>query len=165
MKKFSKMFALILALTVVSQSAMASAVGASGGKKNVERMRDGSGNPVLFNDDKPWKVFEVKDTSTAAQLVDESSVAPKQGMIKRICLESAPVIPAAGDNVLIFDTATVADTSVTGAGRRIAPPIQRLSGVEKCVELNALFTAGVGVKNGTAVGGTYVYWRELGGSR
>lgn len=165
MKKLSTMFALILAATLAGQFVHATAVGDSGGKKPVGRTMDANGYPLSINDDKPWKVFELKDTTTAAQVVDEDGVAPKQGMVKRICVESAPAIPVPTDYTYLWDTITAADMAITGAGRRIAPPIQRLSGVEKCVEINALFTSGLAVDNGQAVGSTYVYWRELGGVR
>ncbi len=165
MKKLSTMFALILAAALAGQMAHALNVNRGGGKKSVARMLDSSGNPISFNDDKPWKVFEVKDTTTPAQLTDEDGNALKQGMVRRICVESAPAIPTAADNAVFWDTVTAADMTVFGGGRRIAPPIQRLSGVEKCVEVNALFTSGLGIKNGAAVGSTYVYFRELGGYR
>lgn len=160
-----KIISLILALAFSVQSVHATAVGDSGGKKPVGRTMDANGYPISIDDDKAWKVFELKDTTTAAQVVDEDGVAPKQGMVKRICVESAPAIPVPTDYTYLWDTITAADMAITGAGRRIAPPIQRLSGVEKCVEINALFTSGLAVDNGQAVGSTYVYWRELGGSR
>ena len=165
MNKLSTMFALTLAALIAVQSVHATAVGDSGGKKTVGRTMDANGYPLAIDGDKAWKVFEVKDTTTAAQIVDEDGVAPKQGMIKRICVESAPAIPAANDYAFVWDTITAADMAITGAGRRVAPPVQRLSGVEKCVDIDALFTSGAAVKQGTAVGSTYVYWRELGGSR
>ena len=155
----------LMVLAICAGQAFATAVNSGGGKKSVARMNDSSGYPIQFNDDKPWKVFEVKDTSTAAQLVDESSVAPKQGMVKRVCLESAAAIPAASDSVVFWDTVTAADIATSGAGRRIMPPVMRVSGVEKCLEVNALFTSGLGIKQGASVGSTYVYWRELGGYR
>jgi hypothetical protein len=164
--KYLKMLLVLAVLApFCAELALATAVNAGGGKKSVARMNDSSGYPISFNDDKPWKVFELKDTTTAAQVLDESGVAPKQGMVKRVCLESAPAIPSASDYAYLWDTVTAADMVITGAGRRIAPPIQRLSGVEKCVELNALFTSGLGIDQGTAVGSVYVYWRELGGYR
>lgn len=155
---------LVLALCV-PQVAQAVAIGANGGKKSVSRMNDASGNPVLFSDDKPWKVFEVFGTATIAQLVDESSVAPKQGMIKRVCVESGISASSIPNFALIFDSAVAADTSLVLGGRRLAPPLTVLSLTSQCWEINALFTSGAAVKNNTATGSTYVYWRELGGYR
>jgi hypothetical protein len=167
MKKILRLVGLVLALGAQAHSATnatgGNAVGASGGKKSVARMLDNSGNPIAFNDDKPWKVFSFEFQTAPAQLVDEAGIAPKQGLVKRICMESAPAIPAALDNAVVWDTAVAATMSLTGPGRRIAPPIQRLSGVEKCVEINAEFTSGLGVMQGVSGGSTYVYWRELGG--
>lgn len=159
------LMALMVLALCAGQYAGAVAIGAGGGKKSVARMIDNSGGPVMFSDDKPWKVFEVKDTATAAQVVDESGVAPKQGMVKRVCLESAAAIPAASDSVIFWDTVTAADMATGGGSRRIMPPVMRVSGAEHCLEVNAMFTSGLGVKQGASVGSTYVYWRELGGNR
>ena len=165
MKKLSTMFALILAAALVGQFAHAVATGTGGGKKSVAGMRDSSGYAVAFNDDKPWKVFEVAYTATAEQLVDEAGVAPKQGMIRRVCRETGTTGTAHLENVLLWDTITAADISFATTGRRLAPPLPRATLTAECTEINALFTAGVGIKNSSAVGSTYVYWRELGGYR
>ncbi len=165
MKKILMLVGLVLALGVSAQALTAggNAVGAGGGKKAVSRMLDANGNPITFNDDKPWKVFAFEYATTPAQLVDESGVAPKQGLVKRICLESAPALVGATDNVVVWDTLAVAGMTISGVGRRIAPPIMRLSSVEKCVEINAEFTSGIGVMQGVSTGSSYIYWRELGG--
>ena len=157
--------ALMLAAALALVYGRAHATSISSSKKSVARMADSSGYPVMFNDDKPWKVFESANTTTPAQIVDEAGVAPKQGMVKRICLESAPAIPTADDNVILWDTSTAAAMDVSSTGRRIVPPLQRTSGVDRCVEINALFTVGLAVKNGKSEGSSYVYWRELGGYR
>lgn len=165
MKKLSTMFALILAATLAGQFAQAVATGTGGGKKSVARMNDSSGNPVLFSDDKPWKVFEVAYTATAAQVVDEAGVAPKQGMIKRVCRETGTTGSAHLEYVLLWDTITASDIAYATTGRRLAPPLPRATLTVECTEINALFTAGAAIKNSSAAGSTYVYWRELGGSR
>lgn len=170
MKKILMIVGLILALGAQASHAVnatgGNAVGAGGGKKAVSRMLDANGNPITFNDDKPWKVFAFEFQTAPAQLVDETNVAPKQGLIKRICLESAPATPvAASDWAIIWDTLTAANMTAGGPGRRLAPPIMRVSSLQSCVEINALFTSGVGVMQGQAAGSTYIYWRELGGSK
>ncbi len=166
---------LVLAMSAVAHANVAvtvgNAVGANGGKKQTARMIDASGYPIVFNDDKPWKVFSLEYQTGPAQLLDESGVAPKQGLIKRICMDSAPAIPLAADWAMVWDTSAGnasgigPGAGVLTAGRRIAPTIQRVSGVEKCVELNVMFTSGLELLQGAATGSTYIYWRELGGSR
>ena len=79
--------------------------------------------------------------------------------------QGAVDVAAAADNVIVWDTVTAANMTTLGSGRRIAPPIQRVSGVEHCVEINAEFTSGIGVMNGLSTGTSYIYWRELGGYR
>ncbi len=144
----------------------ATAIGAGGGKKSVGRMNDSSGYPIQFNNDKPWKVFEVANTATAAQVVDEDGVAPKQGMLHKVCVESGTAAGDAflGQMAIVWDTVTAADMTVVGTGRRIIAPMSRAT-TAWCLEINALFTSGLGIKNSSAVGSTYVYWRELGGYR
>ena len=150
----------LMVLALVAGSANATAVNAGGGKKSVARMQDSSGGPIMINDDKPWKVFEVMNTATAAQLVDENGVAPKQGMVKRVCVETGAATLA-----YIWDTVTAANIVSSGEGRRILPPVVSTTTAVVCVEVNALFTSGIGIKNSAATGSTYVYWRELGGYR
>lgn len=157
MKKY--LMSLMVLAICAGQSFATGATGSGGGKKSVARMNDSSGYPIQFNDDKPWKVFEVNATATAAQLVDEGGVAPKQGMVHRVCVESGSAL------AIVWDTVTAADISASGSGRRILPPVLASAAAVVCVDINALFTSGIGVKNTTAVGSTYVYWRELGGYR
>ena len=117
---------LVLALGVQSYAApvaAGNAVGAGGGKKQVARMLDNSGNPVVFNDDKPWKVFSIEYVTAPVQVVDEAGVAPKQGLVKRICVESGVAAGNVADWTVVWDTLAVAGMTGTGIGRRIAPPI------------------------------------------
>ena len=165
MKKLSTMFALILAAALAGQFAQAVATGTGGGKKALFRTMDANNYPLAIDDDKAWKVFEVFNTATAAQIVDENGVAPKQGMIKKVCRETGTTGSAHLEYVLLWDTITAADMALATSGRRLAPPLPRATLTVECTDLNALFTAGAGVKNSSAVGSTYVYWRELGGSR
>lgn len=165
MKKLSTMFALILAASLIGQFAQAVATGTGGGKKQLGRSMDPNGYPLALSEDKAWKVFEVAYTATAAQIVDESGVAPKQGMIGKVCLETGTSGSAHLENVLLWDTITASDIAFATTGRRLSPPLPRATLTAECTTLNALFTAGAAVKNSSAVGSTYVYWRELGGSR
>ena len=166
MKKITMLFALILSLYGV-QAQAGTAVGARGGKKAVARMLDSSGGPIGFNDDKPWKVYE--STSVGPFLVvDESGVAPKQGMINRVCIGTAPVSAWA----VVYDTNTIAGPDVTDAGIRISPLLIGSATATQCFTLNALFTSGAAVEISAGMvpvaglgGGVYVYWRELGGYR
>ena len=169
MKKYMKLAifaAAFLACGGIQAWATATAVGAGGGKKAVNRSLDASGNPVMFNDDKPWKVFEFAYQTAPAQLVDESAVAPKQGLVKRVCLESSvAAIATTSEIIVLWDTSTVAAMTMAGTGRRIAPPFPRASGTVACTEINAMFTSGLGVMSNVATGSAYIYWRELGGAR
>ncbi len=149
---------LVLALGVQAYAA-SGAPGTAGGVKPMARTMDANGNPVLFSQDKPWKVFALEYATAGVQVVDERGLAPKVGIIGRICLESAPAIPAAADWAIVWDTITAANMTASGTGRRIAPPFQRVSGVQACTEINAQFTSGLGIMQGAATGSTYVYWR------
>lgn len=153
--------AAILLLSVVS--AHAAAVGSRGGKKAITRRIDASGYPIGFSDDIPWKVFESTQVG-AYQVVDESGVAPKVGMVGLICISTT----ATTEYMVIYDTTVVA-TGLTSAaaGVRMAPPFMGSSTAAKCLTLNAEFTSGLAVYESTsaAYGGVYVYWRELGSYR
>lgn len=161
--KMILMVGLVLALGASAHAAGGVAVGAGGGKKAVSRMLDANGNPIVFNDDKPWKVFAFEFQTTPAQLVDEAGVAPKQGLIKRVCLESGPAVVAANDWAIVWDTLTASNMTAGGAGHRVAPPLVRVASATYCLEINAEFTSGAGVMQGLSAGSTYIYWRELGG--
>jgi len=168
MKKILMLFGLVIALGAVKASAY-SAQFLGAGKKANSRSVDANGNPLQINDDKPWKVFEVTDMSVPRLLTDEAGVAPKQGIIKRICVESAVGLSGVSDVAVVWDTAVAAGMTATATGRRLLPPIQRVTGVLSCVEINAQFTAGCGViqsnSGNTQTGSTFIYWRELGGFR
>ena len=163
MKTTLMLAALVLALC--GAQAHATAIGAGGGKKSVSRSLDQNGNPLQINDDKPWKVFESAYTTVPAQVVDEAGVAPVQGLVKRICLESSSAAIPASETAILWDTSVAANMTAAGTGRRIMPPLPRATGVVTCVEINAMFTSGLGVMNSATTGSTYVYWRELGGYR
>ncbi len=128
-------------------------------KTGISRTNDPSGYPVLFNQDKPWKVFSLEYATAGAQVVDERGNAPKQGIVGRICLESAPAIAAASDWAILWDTGVAANMTASGTGRRIFPPVQRVSGVEHCVDVNSQFTSGLGLMQGASTGSSYVYWK------
>ena len=128
-------------------------------KTGIVRTIDSSGNPVLFNQDKAWNVFAIEYQTTPVQVVDERGLAPKQGLISRICLESAPAIPLASDWAQVWDTGVAAGMSAAGTGHRIAPPFMRVSGVQACTDINAKFTSGLGIMQGAATGSSYIYWK------
>lgn len=155
-------------LLLLCGQAHAASVSTIGGKKSVARMIDSSGGPIGFNDDKPWKVFESTGIN-ATQIVDETGVAPKQGMVNKICLSSAAVTSWAA----VYDSSSTASSTGTLGqtvnGKRLGPVIIGQAAVEHCLTLNALFTSGLFVEIYPsalgAPGGVYVYWRELGGYR
>ena len=155
-----KTILMLVAMALCGVQAHAAAVGSRGGKKPVSRMNDSNGNPVLFNDDKPWKVFESTQANTVL-LVDENGIAPKQGMVRQICLSTAATT-AFG---VVYDSNTTAGLSIASAGVRIAPPIVASTTLTQCLQVNALFTSGLVIEGNTGIpyGGVYVYWRELGG--
>lgn len=164
MKK-TLLIAMLLALCGVQ--AHAAAVGSRGGKKNGIRRNDPSGNAILFGDDVAWKVFE-STQANGVQVVDESGVAPKQGIIHMVCLSTNAVTTWA----IVYDTNTA--TGLAGGvgqstyGIALTPPIPASTTLLTCSPvLNALFTSGaaVALNVGIAQGGVYVYWRELGGYR
>lgn len=155
-----KILSAAMFLLLCGLQAHAAAVGSRGGKKQILRTLDASGNPLAFNDDKPWKIFESTQANTVL-LVDESGVAPKQGMIRQICLSTAATT-AFG---VVYDSNTVSGLSIASSGVRIAPPIVASATLTQCIQVNALFTSGAVVEMNTGIpyGGFYVYWRELGG--
>lgn len=159
MKNIMIAVALLLSFASVSHAA---AVGSRGGKKSVARMIDSSGGPILTNDDKPWKVFESTITGQF-QVTDESGVAPKQGMVSKVCMSTA----ATNIYVVVYDTNTTSGVSLTSSGIRLGPPLLGSTTLAQCLTLNALFTSGLVIEFSTATpyGGGYVYWRELGGYR
>jgi hypothetical protein len=156
MKKTLMIVGLILA---AGGAAFAASGTPNASVKSYGRTLDASGYAVQIPSDKPWNVFAVEYSATAAQVVDARGNAPKQGLVGRICLESAPAIPSASDWAILWDTITAANMTATGTGRRIFPPVQRVSGVEHCVDVNAQFTSGLGLMQGATTGSTYVYWK------
>jgi hypothetical protein len=154
-----KMILTVLVLAIGGAAFAASGTPSSVTKTGIARTIDSSGNPVQFNQDKPWNVFALEYATAGAQVVDERGQAPKQGIVGRICLESAPAIAAASDWAILWDTAVASTMLATGTGRRIFPPVQRVSGIEHCVDVNVKFTTGLGLMAGATTGSTYVYWK------
>ena len=150
---------LVLALSGVSAHAASGAPAAGGSIYPIARTLDASGNPVQFNEDKPWKVFAFEYQTAPAQVVDGSGKAPKTGLIGRICLESAPAIPLAADWAILWDTSVAANMTASGTGHRLAPPIMRVSGVQSCLDVRAEFKSGLGIMQGAATGSSYIYWK------
>lgn len=162
----------VILLLAGSQS-YAISVSVAGGKKPVARSLDNSGNPLAFSDDKSWKVFEnagnvCVGNNCEVQVTDESSVAPKQGILHKFCIESG----------LITNWASVMDTSAqTGSGsasswaavtgRKLFPALYAATAVSmtnyNCSpDINAVFTAGLRVLNSDTAVRTYIYWRGFG---
>ena len=165
MKNQIKMTMLLLAVLVTgSPSAFATAV--TGTRASLQSTKDDSGYPVQIESDRPWKVFAVENTTSETQVTDEDGKTPTTGVLHKVCLESAPAFPAADDWAVVWDSSAI--TGTTAAGRRLLPPIMRASRAEKCTDVvDLIFTKGLRVLNGasTGVGGTYIYWRELGAKR
>lgn len=162
MKK-NLLIALGALLVFIGSSAHAAAVGSRGGKKSGIRRMDSSGNPVAFGDDVAWKVFESTGIGPTL-LVDEAGIAPKQGMINRVCIGTA----AATNWYVVYDSNTVSGLGITSNGVRMSPALVGQTTLAQCFSMNALFTSGVVVDSNYAAsagGGIYVYWRELGGYR
>jgi len=151
---------MVLALCGVSAHAAAGAVSAGESTlAKITRTLDASGEPVLFNDDKPWKVFAFEYQTTPVQVVDGEGKAPKVGLIDRICVESSVAAITTADWAIVWDTSVAAGMSASGTGHRLAPPIQRASGVTFCQEIRAEFKFGLGVMQNLSTGSTYVYWK------
>ena len=157
MKKILMIVGLILAVRGAAFAASGDPNSVT--KSGYPRSVDGSGNPIQFNQDKPWNVFALEYATAGAQVVDERGLAPKVGLVGRICLESAPAIAATSDWAILWDTGVAANMTASGTGRRIFPPVQRVSGVEHCVAGNTRHTPGLGVMAGATTGSTYVYWK------
>ncbi len=160
-KKMKNLIAAVLALLVGVSSASALSVSVAGGKKALARTLDSSGYPIGINDDKGWKVFEIIGT-TEVQVLDEVSVAPKQGILNRVCVETGVL---SVDYALVWDT--TAATGLAGANRRLMPAqYSGTSSIFNCTPaLNALFTAGLRGANSSSQGHMYIYWRGLGDVR
>ena len=154
-----KMILMVLVLAIGGAAFAASGNPNSVTKSGYPRSVDGSGNPFVISNDKPWNVFALEYATAGAQVVDDRGNAPKVGLVGRICLESAPAIAAANDWAILWDTGVAANMTANGTGRRIFPPVQRVSGVEHCVDVNARFTTGLGIMAGATTGSAYVYWK------
>lgn len=153
--------AMLLALCGVQ--VRAAAVSSAGGKKQVIRMNDANGNPILFDTDKPWKVFESTGVG-AVQIVDESGVAPKQGMVGRLLLSTGAV----SNYCVLADSNTTSGLTSVTTGKFLTAPFAYQTSLGQDLVIGALFTSGLVVINNanvSAPGGCYVYWRELGGYR
>ena len=155
---------LLVALLVSSSIANAAAIGSRGGKKLGYGIRDYSGYPIMDSDDKPWKVFETTQTGQF-QILDEAGVAPKQGMVRQVCISS---VSATTEYVVVYDSNTATGENLTVPGIRLGPPFIGSTTKASCLQLNAQFNSGlvieVSTQTGTgASGSAYVYWRELGG--
>lgn len=151
---------LVGLVLAIGGSAFAASGTPSSSVKSFVRSIDSNGNAIAFTQDKPWNVFALEYATAGVQVVDAAGKAPKQGLVGRICLESAPAIAAASDWVILWDTAVaVGSMAATGTGRRIFPPVQRVSGVEHCVDVNTQFTTGLGIMAGATTGSAYVYWK------
>lgn len=150
----------VLFLGFLAAKASALSVSVGGGKiKSTSRSLDSSGNPVMFNDDKAWKVFELYGT-TEVQVTDESSIAPKNGILHKVCVISGnPVV----DWALVWDSSTQTG-GISVANRRLLPPLSPASvaSITCSPDLNALFTSGLRGANSSASGIMYIYWRGLG---
>lgn len=162
MKKLTKvLFAAGVVLALCGAQAHAIAVGSRGGKKSVARMGDSSGFPIGFNDDKPWKVY-VSTQSGAVQIVDESGVNPRQGMLYQVCLGTGAVTTWA----VAHDSNTITGLGQLTAGTQLTPLFPASATLVQCQQFNAMFTSGLVIETSVALPtGALVYWRELGGYR
>lgn len=160
-----KVILMGLALLFAGQNfAFALSSSRGGGKKALIRTNDANGNPLQIDSDKGWKAFEYTDVTTEVQVTDESGVAPAQGILHRVCIESGV---AAVDYLLIWDTSTQTG-GVRVLNRRLLPALFVASTYGMtCTpgDLNILFTAGLRVLQSSAVNRNYIYWRGLGDSR
>ncbi len=158
--KTASLIALLMFAVSISHSA---AIGSRGGKKPVLGINDASGNDLLIDDEKPWKVFESTQTGRF-QVVDESGVAPKQGMVRQVCIST---VIATTEYVVAYDSNTTSGVNVNTQGIKLGPPFMGTTTKATCLQLNALFTSGlvieVSTQTGTGASGSgYVYWRDLG---
>jgi len=161
MKNLMKLMALAMALLVPGE-AFAAAV--TSVRKSLNQTRDASGYPIAIDSDRPWKVFEVRDTIAETQVTDEDGKTPTGGVLHKVCVESAANFPLNTDWVLVWDSA--AATGTQASGRRLLPPITRASAADKCSDIiDAVFTRGLRVQHGSVNGASYIYWRELGAYR
>ncbi len=109
-------------------------------------------------------MFESTDTGRV-QVVDENGVAPKQGMVRQICISSVTTTDA---YVVIYDSNTVAGNNVSTPNIKLGPQLQGATTKPLCLQLNVEFTSGLVIEISTktspgASGSGYVYWRELTG--
>lgn len=165
---------LILALAVLASASSAraatavtvyaNAIGSVGGVKAFSRTIDSNGQPIAFNADKPWNVFEYAYSTTIAQIVDNKGLAPKTGIFGKICVDTGLGTTAAPTEwTNVYDSSTTSNGTVTfGAqvvGRRLGPSFIRASGVITCTEINAQFTSGLTVQSLDANGAAWIYWK------
>ncbi len=158
-----KIASLIALFLFVSSTSHSAAIGSRGGKKAVLGINDASGNDLLVDDDKPWKVFESTQIGRF-QVVDESGVSPKQGTVRQVCISS---VIATTEFIVAYDSNTTAGVNSTIPGIRLGPPFVGSTTKASCLQLNALFTSGLVIEVSTQTGAGssgsgYVYWRELG---
>lgn len=161
-------FLIVLALAAMAVNSYALSVSVAGGKKDINRSKDASGNPLMFNDDKGWKVFANELATAEIQVTDESGVAPKQGILHKICVESG----SAAQWALVWDTSAITSAGTASAAaavvnRKLFPAVfSQTSASYGCTpDINAVFTAGLRTINSDATVRTYIYWRGLGDVR
>lgn len=161
------LLAAVLAVLVGSGQAFALSSSVAGGRKSLVRSIDSNGNPLAIESDKGWKVFELIGT-TEVQVLDEASVAPKQGILNKVCIETGT---GGVDYALVWDTSSQTG-GVNVVNRRLLPAFYAATATGATVPtlnctpvLNALFTAGLRGMNSAAGGRLYIYWRGLGDVR
>ena len=160
-----KMNWLLVGLAMLLAVGQVGAVSVTRTKKSLIGTKDANGYPLALESDKGWRVFEVANTTTETQVSDENAVSAVAGILHKVCVESRPTDTATATYyALVWDSAAATGGAAV-TGRRLLPPIMRVSEAEHCVEVNAVFTLGLRVMNGVASGSTYLYWRGLGDSR
>ena len=166
-------FLIVLALAAFAVNSHALSSSVAGGKKDFVRTRDASGNPLMADSDKPWKVFANESNTgvgnnSEVQVTDEIGVAPKQGILRRVCVESGS--PA--NWALVWDTSAQTSSGIPGVAatitnRRLLPATfaATTTNYNCSPDINALFTAGLRTINSDTTVRTFIYWRGLGDVR
>lgn len=155
-----KILSAVMALVALAGLVYAAAPGSAGGKKAQLVPVDGNGR--AWADKRPVHVWEILNSASASQVLDNDSSQPKTGILIKMCVSSGT---ATSEYAVAFDSNTTSGLSITTTGKRLMAPLHRATTSERCSdELNVEFTSGLVGLNSAATGGTYIYWKPNGGS-
>lgn len=128
------------------------------------RLVSPDGNGARFADEAPWDVFIASATDSAVQVVDHKGNALTDLVVKKFCVSAGA---ATTEFSMIFDSSSTTTTSLDAnlGVRALAPPVNRATATERCVDLNVRAHRGVTMLNSIATGAAWVYFKKNGSAK